>query len=153
MAAKVKGGEKVVDVLIKSGADPDSAKDVSFSWKCEIWHSIEWSDRWLFDWFTHNANFPPPTPPPHPFLLAQITALFFINSTTDHWEHGGYDSIRANYISEKQTCGFHSQNGERALHLASRCGNLEVVNILLRENTEVARRSKVYLKLAYTLRG
>lgn len=60
MAAKVKGGEKVVDVLIKSGADPDSAKD----------------------------------------------------------------------------------NGERALHLASRCGNLEVVNILLRENTEVARRSK-----------
>lgn len=31
MAAKVKGGEKVVDVLIKSGADPDSAKDVSFS--------------------------------------------------------------------------------------------------------------------------
>lgn len=31
MAAKVKGGEKVVDVLIKSGADPDSVKDVSFS--------------------------------------------------------------------------------------------------------------------------
>ncbi|XP_022786816.1 serine/threonine-protein phosphatase 6 regulatory ankyrin repeat subunit A-like isoform X3 [Stylophora pistillata] len=60
MAAKVKGGEKVVDVLIKSGADPDTAKD----------------------------------------------------------------------------------NGERALHLAARCGNLEVVNILLRENTEVARRSK-----------
>ena len=28
MAAKVKGGEKVVDVLIKSGADPDTAKEV-----------------------------------------------------------------------------------------------------------------------------
>ena len=29
MAAKVKGGEKVVDVLLKSGADPDTAKEVS----------------------------------------------------------------------------------------------------------------------------
>jgi len=28
MASKVKGGEKVVDVLIKSGADPDTAKEV-----------------------------------------------------------------------------------------------------------------------------
>lgn len=162
MAAKVKGGEKVVDVLIKSGADPDSAKDVSFSWKCEIWQSIEWfynvvycgevTVDYLIDLRTMQTSLLPP-PPPHPFLLAQITAVFFMNTTTDHWEHGGYDSIRANYISEKQTCGFHSQNGERALHLASRCGNLEVVNILLRENTEVARRSKVYLNLAYTLRG
>ncbi|XP_068748124.1 serine/threonine-protein phosphatase 6 regulatory ankyrin repeat subunit B-like isoform X2 [Montipora capricornis] len=59
MAAKVKGGEKVVDVLIKSGADPDTAKE----------------------------------------------------------------------------------DGERALHLAARCGNLDVVKLLLREDTEVARRS------------
>lgn len=29
MASKVKGGEKVVDVLIKSGADPDTAKEVN----------------------------------------------------------------------------------------------------------------------------
>ena len=28
MASKVKGSEKVVDVLIKSGADPDAAKQV-----------------------------------------------------------------------------------------------------------------------------
>ena len=28
MASKVKGGEKVVDVLIKSGADPNTAKEV-----------------------------------------------------------------------------------------------------------------------------
>ena len=28
MAAKVKEGEKVVNVLIKSGADPDTAKEV-----------------------------------------------------------------------------------------------------------------------------
>lgn len=28
MASKVKGGEKVVDVLIKSGADPDTSKEV-----------------------------------------------------------------------------------------------------------------------------
>lgn len=28
MASKVKGGEKVVDVLLKSGADPDTAKEV-----------------------------------------------------------------------------------------------------------------------------
>ncbi|XP_074636507.1 uncharacterized protein LOC141894679 isoform X3 [Acropora palmata] len=60
MAAKVKGGEKVVDVLIKSGADPDTAKE----------------------------------------------------------------------------------DGERALHLAARCGNVDVVKLLLREDTEVARRSK-----------
>jgi len=60
MASKVKGGEKVVDVLIKSGADPDTAKE----------------------------------------------------------------------------------NGERALHLAARCGNLEVVKLLLREDAEVARRCK-----------
>ncbi|XP_078360679.1 uncharacterized protein LOC144645086 isoform X3 [Oculina patagonica] len=60
MASKVKGGEKVVDVLIKSGADPDTTKE----------------------------------------------------------------------------------NGERALHLAARCGNLEVVKLLLREDAEVARRCK-----------
>lgn len=31
MASKVKGSEKVVDVLIKSGADPDAAKQVTDS--------------------------------------------------------------------------------------------------------------------------
>lgn len=73
MAAKVKGGEKVVDVLIKSGADPDSAKDVSFSWKCEIWHSIEWfynvvycgevTIDYLIDLRTMQTSLPPPPPP------------------------------------------------------------------------------------------
>lgn len=42
MVVKVKGGEKVVDVLIKSGVDLDFVKDVSFLWKCEIWYFIEW---------------------------------------------------------------------------------------------------------------
>lgn len=76
MAAKVKGGEKVVDVLIKSGADPDSAKDVSFSWKCEIWHSIEWfynvvyysevTVDYLIDLRTMQTSLLPPPHPPIP---------------------------------------------------------------------------------------
>lgn len=92
MAAKVKGGEKVVDVLIKSGADPDSAKDVSFSWICEIWYSIEWfynvvycgevTVDYLIDLRKMQTSLP--LPPPHSFLLAQITAVFFMNTTTDH---------------------------------------------------------------------
>ena len=34
MASKVKGGEKVVDILIKSGADPDTTKQVCHAYIC-----------------------------------------------------------------------------------------------------------------------
>ena len=41
MASKVKGGEKVVDVLIKSGADPDTAKEVIVLHNCSCIFTLE----------------------------------------------------------------------------------------------------------------